>query len=235
MFNVPIFRCIGFLSKYNGTDECFHCRIIHLRQYVFDPKYSLRRNSYKKEEFLFSKRHSEQHIFILAFDDLNMSAASISSGQHLAAILPSKSSPFEITHRPNPTPGPDEVLVQVKSIAINPIDSYQRYAGFVIDAYPSVIGSDIEGVIISTGSAVSADLKPGTRVATFAPCFFKRGASDYGAFQELALIPSHLCRITSASTRPACSRWRSLLRERASILSTYLSARPIPQQTSKAS
>ncbi|PPQ80253.1 hypothetical protein CVT25_003514 [Psilocybe cyanescens] len=120
-----------------------------------------------------------------------MSATSTSSGKHLAAILPSKGSPFEITHRPTPTPGPNEVLVAVKSVAINPIDSYQRYAGFVIDNYPAVIGSDVGGTIVSTGSAVSTDLKPGTRVSAFAPCFFKRGAPDYGAFQELVLIPAY--------------------------------------------
>lgn len=117
-------------------------------------------------------------------------SASPTSSQHLAAILPSKGSPFEITHRPTPTPGPEEVLIQVKAIAINPIDVYQRLNGFVIDVYPATIGSDVGGVIIAAGSSVPADLKPGTRVSAFAPCFFRRGAPDYGAFQERVLVPA---------------------------------------------
>ncbi|KAH9477838.1 Dehydrogenase azaJ [Psilocybe cubensis] len=117
-------------------------------------------------------------------------SSSSAQTQHLAAILTSKGSPFDIAYRTTPTPGPDEVLVEVKAIAINPIDAYQRLSGFVIDSYPAVIGSDVGGVIIAAGINVSTDLQPGTRVSAFAPCFFRRGAPDYGAFQERVLIPA---------------------------------------------
>lgn len=63
-----------------------------------------------------------------------------------------------------------------------------RDFGIVINSYPAVIGSDIGGTIIAAGSSVS--LKPGTRVAAFAPAFFVQGAPDYGAFQAKALIPA---------------------------------------------
>ena len=66
-----------------------------------------------------------------------------------------------------------------------------RDIGFVIASYPAVIGSDIAGIVISAGSSVLPDApKIGTRVAAFAPCFSKRGAPDYGAFQKKVLVPA---------------------------------------------
>src|SRR5438270_7321710 len=114
-----------------------------------------------------------------------------SSGQHLAAILPSKGGPLEVVQRPTPTPGPTDLLIQVKSIALNPIDHYMRDMGFVISSYPAIVGSDIAGIVLSQGSSVPCDApKPGTRVTGFCPCFFAHGAPDYGAFQEKVLVPA---------------------------------------------
>ncbi|KAL8803615.1 MAG: hypothetical protein Q9200_006138 [Gallowayella weberi] len=111
-----------------------------------------------------------------------------SQSQHRATILESKGSPIIIVNRPTPTPGPDEVLVEVKSIALNPIDYYMRDFGFAIDSYPAVVGSDIGGTIIATGSSVN--FRAGTRVAAFASTFYLHGAPDYGAFQAKVLIPA---------------------------------------------
>jgi len=118
--------------------------------------------------------------------------SSNSSGQHLAAIAPSKGVPLEVTHRPTPSPGPDDLLIEVESIAVNPIDYYQRDFGFPpIANYPAVLGSDIAGTVISAGSSVASDApKSGTRVAAFAPCFFMQGAPDYGALQTRVLVPA---------------------------------------------
>ncbi|KAL9103977.1 MAG: hypothetical protein Q9163_001039 [Psora crenata] len=113
------------------------------------------------------------------------------SGQHSAAILPSKGSGFEISHRPTPTPGPTELLIEVESIALNPIDHYMRDFGFPPISYPAVIGSDIAGTVVAAGSSVSSDApKPGTRVAAFAQTFFVKGIPDYGAFQKRVLVPA---------------------------------------------
>jgi NADPH:quinone reductase-like Zn-dependent oxidoreductase len=113
------------------------------------------------------------------------------SGQHLAAILPSTGSALELTYRPTPTPGPNELLIEVKSIAINPIDWMMRETGFMVASYPAVVGSDIAGIVVAAGSSVPDDTpKPGTRVAAFAPCFHTKGAPDYGAFQTHVLVPA---------------------------------------------
>lgn len=120
-----------------------------------------------------------------------MSNISAHDGQHLAAIVPSAGAPFNITPRDTPTPGPNEVLIEVKSIAVNPLDYFQRYIGFHIEAYPAVIGSDVGGIVIAAGPSVSADLKPGIRVSAFAPTFLLNGSPNYGAFQERVLVPEH--------------------------------------------
>jgi NADPH:quinone reductase-like Zn-dependent oxidoreductase len=121
-----------------------------------------------------------------------MSSTSIPLGHHLAAILPSKGSSLETTHRLTPTPGPNDVLIEVKSLALNPIDYFQRDTGlFVNDIYPTIIGSDVAGTIISTGSSVPASIfKNGTHVAAFATLFWKGyDHLDYGAFQKYVLVP----------------------------------------------
>ena len=122
-----------------------------------------------------------------------MSSTSIPAGHHLAAILQSKDSHGTLTlhNRETPSPGPGGILIDVKSIALNPIDNYQRDRGILPINYPAVLGSDIAGKIISVGSEVkNSTFRPGTRVAAFAPCFFTKGAPDYGAFQTKVLVPA---------------------------------------------
>ena len=111
--------------------------------------------------------------------------------EHLAAILPSKGSAFEVLHRPTPTPAPNELLIEVKSGALNPLDWIQRDFGVFIDSYPAVLGSDVAGIVLSASSSASSDApKPGTRIAAFATAFSSQGAPDYGAFQKRVLVPA---------------------------------------------
>ncbi|KAB8304519.1 hypothetical protein EYC80_003906 [Monilinia laxa] len=110
---------------------------------------------------------------------------------HLAAIIPKQGSPFEIVHRLTPTPGPEELLIEVHSIACNPIDYYMRDDGFAIASYPAIPGSDISGIVVAAGSSVPAAApKIGTRATALAPAFFTQGNPDYGAFQKKVLIPA---------------------------------------------
>lgn len=74
---------------------------------------------------------------------------------HLAAVIPLKGSPLIVAERRTPTPGPNEVPIRVKSIAVNPVDHYMR-GGFHVTTYPAVIGSDISGTIVASGSPDNA-------------------------------------------------------------------------------
>ncbi|KAI1404382.1 GroES-like protein [Hypoxylon fuscum] len=109
---------------------------------------------------------------------------------HLAAVVTGKGQPLEIQERQTPKPGPDELLLEVKAIALNPLDYKCRDFGFMVAQYPSVLGSDIGGVVLETGSNVSSTFKPGTRITAFAPTFFVKCAPDYGAFQQRLIIPA---------------------------------------------
>ncbi|MCJ1264615.1 hypothetical protein MMC22_004489 [Lobaria immixta] len=118
-------------------------------------------------------------------------ASKTESGEHLAAVLPAKGSALEVVNRQTPTPGPNELLIEVKSIALNPVDHYMRDHGMFVSSYPAVLGSDIAGVVVSAGSSgPSNELKPGTRIAAFATAFYKQGAPDYGALQSRVLVPA---------------------------------------------
>ncbi|KAL4962883.1 zinc-binding alcohol dehydrogenase family protein [Aspergillus stella-maris] len=120
---------------------------------------------------------------------------------HLAAILPSKNTPFTLQNRPTPTPGPGELLIAVKSVALNPADTIMRSHGLFIQSYPTVIGFDISGLVIDVGEGVPVPasnrgdsegpvFEPGlTRVAAYAAAAWKGCDPDYGAFQEKCLVP----------------------------------------------
>ncbi|KAI2463496.1 GroES-like protein [Annulohypoxylon bovei var. microspora] len=118
-------------------------------------------------------------------------------GTHLAAVAIGKAQPLQVQERQTRKPGSDELLVEVKSLALNPIDPKMRDFGFAISEYPAVFGSDIGGIVIQAGSDVSDIFKPGTRIAAFAPSYFVKGAPDYGAFQQRSIIPA-----TNASPIP---------------------------------
>ncbi|KAL7620573.1 hypothetical protein AAE478_009568 [Parahypoxylon ruwenzoriense] len=106
---------------------------------------------------------------------------------HLAAVATAAGEPLEVQERQTPRPGPDELLLEVKSVALNPVDFKCRDFGFAIAEYPAVFGSDVGGVVLEAGSNL---FKPGTRIAAFAPSYFALGAPDYGAFQQRLIVPA---------------------------------------------
>lgn len=110
------------------------------------------------------------------------------SGKHLAAILPQKGGPFTITERTTPEPGPNEYLIEVKAVAMNPADYYQRDFGFPpVPIHSAVIGADASGTVVKAGSDIEASLAVGSRVAAFASPFYNDGKPDYGSFQQYVL------------------------------------------------
>ncbi|KAI0389666.1 GroES-like protein [Xylariaceae sp. FL0594] len=114
---------------------------------------------------------------------------------HLAAVLSAKGEDEALTvhRRPTPDPGPGELLIQVKSVALNPADWKIRDSGLFIpsSAYPTVIGFDIAGLVLKVGRDVPITcFRPGvTRVAAYAASVWRSFGPDYGAFQERCLVP----------------------------------------------
>src|SRR5690606_18481901 len=70
---------------------------------------------------------------------------------------------LKIAERPEPHPGPDEVLVQVEASGINFIDTYHR-TGYYPLPLPFVPGVEGVGTVLEVGSEVPARLSVGDRV-----------------------------------------------------------------------
>ncbi|KAK7549037.1 hypothetical protein IWX91DRAFT_406410 [Phyllosticta citricarpa] len=104
----------------------------------------------------------------------------MSSSRHLAAVFTAAGSPLEIQDRPTLTPGPNDLISEVKSIALNPVDHMQRETGFHVSLNPAVLGSDIAGIVVASGMSLNV----GARVAAFAAAFWIEGIPDYGGMQQ---------------------------------------------------
>jgi NADPH:quinone reductase-like Zn-dependent oxidoreductase len=103
----------------------------------------------------------------------------------------------------DPTPGPDDVLLEVHAAGINPIDWKVRAgimrARFELD-FPDVPGRDVSGVVVETGSNVT-DLSKGDAVFGVCP------PTRWGSHAELVAVdasilaakPSEVSHVDAAS------------------------------------
>ena len=111
--------------------------------------------------------------------------------EHQAAILLQQGGPLFLGFRTTPSPGPNEVLIEVKAIALNPVDVKQRDQGFPpVSHYPAIIGNEVAGIVAALGSNVSNDHALGSRILAFASSFYEDGSTDHGAFQQFVLARS---------------------------------------------
>jgi NADPH:quinone reductase-like Zn-dependent oxidoreductase len=132
-------------------------------------------------------------------ESISLVAKACKMSTHIAAVFPAKGQPFELQTRLTPKTGPGELLIAVKSVALNPADTIMRSEGLFITTYPTVIGFDISGLVLEIGDNVptgNADDGPGlffqpgiTRVAAYTASFWRSCNPDYGAFQERCLVP----------------------------------------------
>ena len=122
---------------------------------------------------------------------------------------------------PRPTPGPDELLVQVHAAGLNPIDNMIPTGTFKPVLHfqlPATLGSDLAGVVIEVGSRVTR-FKPGD--AVFASLFDLGTGSiaEFAAVPEnaAALKPSSLDFVQAASIpMVGLTSWQAL-KERAGL------------------
>ncbi len=97
--------------------------------------------------------------------------------------------------KPQPTPGPGEVLIKAEAIGVNFIDTYFRSGQYPREV-PFVVGTEVCGTVEAVGDDVAA-LSVGDRVVT---------AQANGAYAEYCLGPSRF----RAPTCPTASlrTWR---------------------------
>ncbi|CAG8441020.1 15067_t:CDS:2 [Funneliformis caledonium] len=77
-----------------------------------------------------------------------------------------------------------DLLVNVKAVALNPVDWKQADAGFFIDAYPVTLGSDAAGIVEAVGEGIT-EFSVGDEVLAFTKLGVPGG---YGAFSEYSLF-----------------------------------------------
>ena len=76
----------------------------------------------------------------------------------LAAFIQQTGSPdvIQIGELPTPTPGPGQILVRNRAVAVNPIDTYIRGGLIKVDLpKPFIVGCDFAGVVEATGPGAS--------------------------------------------------------------------------------
>jgi NADPH:quinone reductase len=83
-----------------------------------------------------------------------------------AAFITKPGPPEALTYGDTPTPetGPNQVLVKVGAVSVNPIDTYVRSGMVSMDLpTPYIVGSDLAGTVEAVGKEV-AEFLPGDRV-----------------------------------------------------------------------
>ena len=86
---------------------------------------------------------------------------------------------------PTPTPGPRDLLVEVKAISVNPVDTKIRRNVAPIDGDAKVLGWDASGIVKAVGSEVSL-FQPGDRV------YYAGAINRAGANSELHVVDERI-------------------------------------------
>lgn len=80
-----------------------------------------------------------------------------------AFILDAKHGNFSVGTVPVPKPSHGEILVKIKTVALNPADwKIQKY-GILVEKYPAILGFDIAGDVEEIGEGVN-EFQKGDRV-----------------------------------------------------------------------
>lgn len=108
------------------------------------------------------------------------------SGTNLAAVIPSAKANLVVEERAIPTPGPDEILIRNHAIGINPIDWRRHAFNFLIPSYPTILGTDLSGVVAAVGPGVTS-FQPCDRVLGSADAL-RSGNLDHASFQTYTIV-----------------------------------------------
>jgi len=95
------------------------------------------------------------------------------------------SSGLQDVELPRPQPGPRDILVEVRAVAVNPLDNRVRTPKARIEAAPRVPGWDGAGVVIAVGAEV-------TRFAAGDRVYYAGEIGRAGSFAECQLVDERL-------------------------------------------
>ena len=80
-----------------------------------------------------------------------------------ALFLDAKFGNFSVDTAPIPKPGSGEILVKIKTAALNPVDWKVQKYDFPVEKYPAILGTDIAGDVEEVGEGVT-EFQKGDRV-----------------------------------------------------------------------
>lgn len=86
---------------------------------------------------------------------------------------------LSLVEKPQPSPGPGDVLIKAEAIGVNFIDTYLR-SGLYPHELPFILGAEVAGTVAAVGQGVTS-FRVGDRVAT---------ADAVGAYAEYCLAPA---------------------------------------------
>ena len=119
---------------------------------------------------------------------------------------------MKLEEAPALTPGPGQVLVRVKAIGVNPVETYVRAGTYARKpTLPYTPGSDVAGIVEAVGPGVTS-VKGGDRV-------YAHGTADTGGYRESTLceeaqvhaLPDRLTFQQGAALgTPYSTAWRAL-------------------------
>ncbi len=100
---------------------------------------------------------------------------------------------LQLTEVPDPVPGPDDVLIEVKATTVNHLDLFQRDGSRPINKLPFTPGLEAAGIVLQESNGFRA----GERVLTTLALFAKGGG---GYASKIAAPVSRLVRIPNGVT-----------------------------------
>jgi NADPH:quinone reductase-like Zn-dependent oxidoreductase len=107
-----------------------------------------------------------------------------------AWINTAKAHPLEVKSAPTHIPGPNEILVRNRAVAMNHIDRMIQKAAFHPMNYPAILGQDVAGEVAAVGPGVNR-FKEGDRVLGHSILYATQQNRD-GAFQQYTIVRSNL-------------------------------------------
>nr|POE92318.1 dehydrogenase orse [Quercus suber] len=140
-----------------------------------------------------------------------MTSTSTNPSNEAAWLTSKQHHPFSVSSAPFPTPGPEDLVIQVCAVAVNPADAIVQTHGVILteEQYPAILGCDVAGTIFALGSLVSTKypkFQIGDRITAMA-----NANPQYRGFQSYCAVPaslsSHIPSTTSftdASVLPLC-------------------------------
>lgn len=103
----------------------------------------------------------------------------------IAFTTPGTPDVLALVDLPEPTPGPEEILLRVQAAGVNPTDTLRRSSGRDDDPSPKVPGMDAAGVVEAIGPSARTDLEVGdAAMAIVVP------EGQHGAYSSLVALPA---------------------------------------------